>query len=87
MLSGLALVRQASFFACLFFDLSPSLDDGPVAAAVNVGRCQVAKTFVIAVVLVALDEGADAGLEVARWFCRAIAESCVRRWKEGGVSW
>ena len=33
-------------------------------AEVNVGRCQVAKAFVIAVVIVALNEGADAGLEV-----------------------
>ena len=64
MLGGLALVRQASFFECLFFDLSPSFEDGPVPAEVNVGRCHVAKAFVLAVVIVALNEGADAGLEV-----------------------
>ena len=64
MLSGLALVRQASFFECLFFYLSPSFDDGPVPAEVNVGRCQVAKAFVIAVVIVVLNEGADTGLKV-----------------------
>ena len=64
MLSGLSLERQGSFFECLFFDLSPSLDDGPVAAEENVGRCQVAKAFVIAVVIVELNEGADAGLKV-----------------------
>ena len=45
-------------------DLSPSFDDGPVPAEVNVGGFQVAKAFVIAVVIVALNEGADAGLEV-----------------------
>ena len=66
MLRGLALMRQASFFECMFFDLSPSLDDGPVTAEMNVGRRQVAETFVIAAVIVALDEGADAGLEVTR---------------------
>ena len=64
MLSRLALVRQALFFECLFVNLPASLDDGPVLAEVNFGQCQVAKTFVIAVVVVALDEGADAGLEV-----------------------
>ena len=64
MLSGLPLVRQTSFFECLFFDLSPFFDDGPVPAEVNVGRFQVAKAFVMAAVIVALNEGADAGLEV-----------------------
>ena len=52
------------FRMSVFFDLSPSYDDGPVQAEVNVGRFQVAKAFVIAVVIVALNEGADAGLEV-----------------------
>ena len=66
MLSGLALMRQESFFECMFFDLPPSFDNGSVAAEVNVGRGQVAEAFVIAVVIVALDEDADAGLEVAR---------------------
>ena len=69
MLSGLALVRQASFIECLFFDLSPSFDDGPVPAEVNVGRCQVAKAFVIAVVIVALNEGADTGIWPAPNVC------------------
>ena len=51
-------------FRMSVFNLSPSLDDGPVPAEVNVGWCQVAKVFVIAVVIVALNEGADAGLKV-----------------------
>lgn len=38
MLSGLALMRQASFFECMFFDLPPSLDDGPVGASSHSGR-------------------------------------------------
>jgi hypothetical protein len=38
MLIGMALMCQASFFECLFFDLPPFLDDGLVAAEVNVGR-------------------------------------------------
>lgn len=66
MLSGLALMRQASFFERMFFYFPPSLDDGVVTAEVNVGRRQVAETFVIAVVIVALNEGADADLKVAR---------------------
>ena len=60
----LGVMRQASFIECLFFDLSPSFDDGPVPVEVNFGRCQVAKAFVIAVVIVVLNESADAGLEV-----------------------
>ena len=66
MLSGLAPMRQASFFECVFSELSPCLDDGPVTAEVDVGRRQVAEAFVIATMVVALDEGADAGLEVTR---------------------
>ena len=55
-------MRQTSFFECLFFDLSPFLDDGLVTAEVDVGGRQVAEAFVIAAVVVALDEGADGSL-------------------------
>ena len=65
MLSGLALMGQAAFSDGQVFDVSPSVDDGPVASEVDVSRRQIGEAFVIAAVVVALDEGADAGLEVA----------------------
>ena len=49
--------------SCLIF---PSLDNGLIPAEVDVGGGEVGDTFVVAVVVVALDERADGGLEVAR---------------------
>ena len=66
MLCGLALVVQAAFLDGQVFDLSPSLNDGVVPAEVDVGGGEVGEAFVVAAVVVVLDEGADAGLEVAR---------------------
>src|SRR4026207_588033 len=65
MLSGLALVGQAAFSDGQGFDVPPSVDDGPVAPEVDVSRRQIGEAFVITAVVVAIDEGADAGLEVA----------------------
>ena len=66
MLSGLALVIQAALLDGQFFDFSPFLDNGLVPAEVDVDGGEVAEAFVITVVVVALDEGADAGLKIAR---------------------
>ena len=66
MLCGLALVVQAVFLDGQVFDLSPSLNDGVVPAEVDVGGGEVGEAFVVAAVVVVFDEGADAGLEVAR---------------------
>ena len=66
MLSGLPLVIQAAFLDGQFFDFSPSLDNGLIPAEVDVGGGEVGDAFVVAVVVVALDERADGGLEVAR---------------------
>ena len=66
MLSGLALMGQASRSDSQVFDLSPSVDDGPVPAEVDVGGGEVAEAFVVAAVVVAFDEGANAGFEIAR---------------------
>ena len=57
---------QSAFTDGQFFDLPPSLYCGPVTAEADVSRREVAETFVIAAAVVALDEGADASLEVAR---------------------
>ena len=65
MLSGLALMGQAAFSDGQVFDVPPSGDDGPVAPEVDVSRRQIGEAFVIAAVVVTIDEGADAGLEVA----------------------
>ena len=66
MLSGLPLVIQAALLDGQFFDFSLSLDNGLVPAEVDVGGGEVGDAFVVAVVVVALDERADGGLEVAR---------------------
>ena len=65
MLCGLAPVRQATFSNGLVFDLPPSVENGGGAAVVDVGRRQVSKAFMVAAVIVALDESPDAGLEIA----------------------
>ena len=51
MLSGLALMGQASRSDSQVFDLSPSVDDGPVPAEVDVGGGEVAEAFVVATVV------------------------------------
>ena len=66
MLSRLVVMGQAAFFDGQVFDLSPSLDDGVVPAEVDVGGGEVGEAFVVAAEVVVLDEGADAGLEIAR---------------------
>ena len=66
MLSRLVVMSQAAFLDGQVFDLSPSLDDGVVPAEVDVGGGEVGEAFVVAAVVVVLDEGADAGLEIAR---------------------
>ncbi len=66
MLSRLVVMGQAVFFDGQVFDLSPSLDDGVVPPEVDVGGGEVGEAFVVAAVVVVLDEGADAGLEIAR---------------------
>jgi len=48
--------------SCLF---CPSLDDGVIAAEIDVGGGEVGEALVVAEVVVALDESADGGLEVA----------------------
>src|SRR4029450_13682066 len=66
MLSGLALMGQASRSDSQVFNLSPSVDDGPVPAEVGVGGGEGAGAFVGGALVVAFDEGANAGFEVAR---------------------
>jgi hypothetical protein len=59
-------VGQASRSDRQVFDLSPSVDDGPVPAEVDVGGGEVAEAFVVAAMVVTFDEGANAGFELAR---------------------
>ena len=76
MLSGLALMGQASRSDRQVFDLSPSVDDGPVPAEVDVGGGEVAEAFVVAAVVVAFDEGANAGFEIA-WQVVVLEQDAV----------
>ena len=64
-LCGLVSMCQAALIDGVLFDLPPSVDDGLIPTAVDFGGSEVAEAFVVAAVTVALDEGADAGFEIA----------------------
>ena len=49
----------------LFLDLSPSSENGFIAAEVNVSRCDVAQALVVALVVIVIDEGLDLTFEIA----------------------
>ena len=65
MLSGLALMVQAAVLDGQFFDPIPPFDDGGVASEVGVGGRDVAETFVVAVVVVVMDESADLAFKIS----------------------
>ena len=56
---------QAPMFDGLLFDAGPLGEDLLVPAEVGVGGRHVAKAFMVALVIVILDEGLDLGLKVA----------------------
>jgi len=56
---------QAAFAHGQILDLSPSLDDGVVTPEVDVGWGEVAEAFVVAPVVVPIDEGADLRFQVS----------------------
>ncbi len=62
MLGGGLAVLQAPLFECLSFDPFSCAQDGLTAPEVNVGRCQIAQAFVVALMIVMGDEGFDLGL-------------------------
>jgi len=55
---------QASRFERLSFDPFPLFQNGLVTAEVDIGRCEVVPTLVIAVVVVVIDEDFDLGFEI-----------------------
>jgi len=63
MLCGLAHMCQASFLNCVFLDPSPFLDDGLVAAEVDIGGREVAEALVVSVMVVMGDESLDLVLQ------------------------
>jgi hypothetical protein len=65
-LSGLRVVLQSSLLDGVAFDPFSLQEDGPVSAEVDVGGRQVLEAFVIAPVIVVLDEARDLGFEIAR---------------------
>jgi hypothetical protein len=66
MLCRLLMMGQAALLDGQFFDLSPSLDNGVVPTELDVGGSEVGEAFVVAAVVVVLDEGTNASLKVAR---------------------
>jgi len=59
-------VRFAALFYRLPFDLTSGVEDLVGSAEVHIGRCQVVQAFVVAVVIVVIDEGCDGALKIAR---------------------
>ena len=57
---------QSSLFDGLSFDPFTLKQDGVAASEVDIGRCQVLQAFVVAVVIVVIDEAIDVRFEVAR---------------------
>ena len=56
------LMLQAALSDCLFLDLYPFPENGFVATEVDVGRCDVVKALMIALVVVIVDEGPNLAL-------------------------
>ena len=57
---------QAAVFDCQLFDLFSPFNDSGVSAEVGVGRGDVFQTFVVAVVIVMIDELADLVFKITR---------------------
>ncbi len=66
MLSGELAVLQAPIFDGFSFDPFALFDDGRCPSEVGVGGRHIVQAFVVALVVVMLDEGFDLLLEVAR---------------------
>ena len=64
-LNGLPLMVQAAVLDGLFLDLSPPFNDGGVAPNVGIGWCHVTDAFVIAVIIVTIDELANLVFKIA----------------------
>ena len=56
---------QAAILDCGLFDPFSFQQDGLSAAEVNVGRRDIVQAFVIAAMVVVIDEGVDSGYQVA----------------------
>ncbi len=56
---------QPAFSDCLCFDLLSHFQDICAAAVVDIGGGQVVQAFVVAMVVVVIDEGADLAFQVA----------------------
>jgi hypothetical protein len=63
-LGGFQAVLQSSLFDGVAFDPFPFQCDGLVSTEVDIGWRQVLQAFVVAAVIVVLDEAGDPGLEV-----------------------
>ena len=65
MLCGDLAVMQASAFDSLSFDSISLFQDGLAPSEVDIGRGQILDALVIAVVVVVIDEGFNAGLKIS----------------------
>jgi hypothetical protein len=59
----LTLIVQADVLDVLVFNVPPLGKDGFAATKIDVGRCQIADTLVVATMVVVIDGGGDGSLE------------------------
>lgn len=64
-LCGAPEIEQASLFQCSFLGFSPFLENAFTATEVDISGCQIAEAFVIAAVIVVVDEVVDRLFECA----------------------
>ena len=69
---------QAPQFDSASLDPFSLQQDGLASAEVDVGRRKIVEALMIAAMIVALDEGRDLGLEIAREEVVAIGKSAIR---------
>ena len=59
-------MQQAPLVDGVAFDPFPCLQDGLATSEVDIGRCEIAEAFVVAPVIVVIDEGAELRFESTR---------------------
>jgi hypothetical protein len=84
-LGGDLAVLQAPVFNGRAFDASALGEDGFIRAEVGVRWCHIAQTFVVAMVIIVLDERLDLGLDVAGQEVVFQQDGFFRVWRQRSI--
>ena len=71
-------MQQAPLVDGVAFDPFPCLQDGLATSEVDIGRCEIAEAFVVAPVIVVIDEGAELRFEGAGFEEGAVYRAAFR---------